>query len=383
MRRRTFLGASAGAATVASLFGGRAVSASAGSANDLSGASGVGGATVNNTGGDGAGAGGGGGSGRRVVVASDGSGDFAGIQEAVDAVPAGNSAPFVIAVRPGTYTGRVVIPADRPLITMVGLGRRPADVVIADDRANGTPNPDGGTWGTTGSASVTVDGRDFRAHNVTFANLFDEAAHPEITSRQAVAVLTRADRVAFTRVRFLGNQDTLYANSSAAGTVARAYFRDCYVEGDVDFIFGRATAVFDRCRIHSLDRESMPRGYVTAPSTDIANPYGFLFARCAFTSDAPEASVFLGRPWHPSQDPNAIGQTIIRDSRIDAHIGATAWSDFGTWPWQEARFAEYRNHGRGARPSPDRPQLTPVEAATRTVPAFLRGADKWSPDRHL
>ncbi|WP_307834449.1 pectinesterase family protein [Paractinoplanes lichenicola] len=317
------------------------------------------------------------GAGRRVVVAGDGSGDYAGIQEAVD------GGGTVIAVRPGTYRGRVVIPADRPDVTIVGLGRRAGDVVIADDRANGTPNPAGGTWGTTGSASVTVDGAGFRAHNLTFANLFDEAAHPEITNRQAVAVLTRADRVAFTRVRFLGNQDTLYANSSAATTIARAYFRDCYVEGDVDFIFGRATAVFERCRIHSLDRESTPRGYVTAPSTDIANAHGFLFARCAFTSDAPAASVFLGRPWHPSQDPNAIGQTVIRDSRIDAHIGPAAWSDFGTWPWQDARFAEYRNYGRGALITPDRPQLTAAEAATQTVPAFLRGADNWSPDRHL
>ncbi|MGK5682081.1 pectinesterase family protein [Actinoplanes sp. URMC 104] len=319
----------------------------------------------------------------RVVVAADGSGDFTTVQQAVDAVPAGNPVPFVIAVRPGTYTGRVVIPADRPTITMLGLGRNPRDVVIADDRANGTPNPAGGTWGTSGSASVTVDGADFRAHNLTFANLFDEAAHPEITNRQAVAVLTRADRVAFTRVRFLGNQDTLYVNSAAATTVARAYFRDCYVEGDVDFIFGRATAVFDRCRIHSLDRGTTPSGYVTAPSTDIGNPHGFLFARCSFTSDAPPASVFLGRPWHPSQDPNAIGQTIIRDSRIEAHIGAVAWSDFGTWPWREARFAEYRNYGPGALVTPDRPQLTPAEAAMYTVPAFLRGSDGWRPDRRL
>ncbi len=357
MRRRTFLGVSTGVITVASAFGGRAASASTGPGDRFDSA-------------------------RRIVVAADGSGDHASIQAAVDAVPPGNAAPFVIAVRPGTYMGRVVVPPDRPLITLLGLGRRPADVMIADDRANGTPNPAGGTWGTTGSASVTVDGAGFRAHNLTFANLFDEAAHPEITNRQAVAVLTRADRVAFTRVRFLANQDTLYANSSAATTIARAYFRDCYIEGDVDFIFGRATAVFDRCRVHSLNRGTTPNGYVTAPSTDIGNPHGFLFARCAFTSDAPPATVFLGRPWHPSQDPNAIGQTVIRDSRIEAHIGATPWSDFGTWPWQGARFAEYRNYGPGALITPDRPQLTPAEAATQTVPAFLRGPDHWSPDHH-
>lgn len=314
-----------------------------------------------------------------AVVAGDGGGDFATIQAAVDAVPAGNTAPLTIAVRPGAYHGQVIVPSSKPFITLAGLGAGPDAVVIADDRANGTLKPDGTPWGTTGSASVTIDGAGFRARNLTFANLFDEAGHPEITSKQAVAVLTRADRVEFDRVRFLGNQDTLYANSSSAAVVARAYFRECYVEGDVDFIFGRATAVFDRCRIHSLNRNSTPNGYVTAPSTDIGNPFGLLFHRCMLTSDAPAGTVFLGRPWHPSNDPNAIGQTLVRESWIGAHIGATAWSDFGTWPWREARLGEYHNRGPGAIPSPDRPQLTDAEASANTMAAFLRGSDGWRP----
>ncbi|WP_433382891.1 pectinesterase family protein [Actinoplanes sp. CA-142083] len=310
-----------------------------------------------------------------AVVAADGSGDFTTIQAAIDAVPAGNT----IGVRPGTYRGQVIVPSSKSQITLTGMGATPDSVVIADDRANGTLKPDGTPWGTTGSASVTIDGAGFRARNLTFANLFDEAAHPEITSRQAVAVLTRADRVEFDRVRFLANQDTLYTNSSAAGVIARAYFRECYVEGDVDFIFGRASAVFDRCRIHSLNRDSSPSGYVTAPSTDIANAHGLLFHRCMLTSDAPAGSVFLGRPWHPSNDPNAIGQTLIRESWIGAHVGATAWSDFGTWSWREARLAEYHNRGPGAIPSADRPQLSDAEAAENTMAAFLRGSDGWRP----
>jgi pectinesterase len=177
-------------------------------------------------------------------------------------------------------------------------------------------------------------------------------------------------------VRFLGNQDTLYVNSSAASVIARSYFRDCYVEGDVDFIFGRGTAVFDRCRIHSLDRASTPAGYVTAPSTDLSNPHGFLFTRCDFTADAPPGSVFLGRPWHPGNDPNAVGQTVIRESAIGAHIGPVAWSDFGDWPWEDARFFEYRNYGPGALITPDRPQLTPDQARSYVPAAFLDG---WTP----
>lgn len=301
-----------------------------------------------------------------LVVAAGG--EFPTVQSAIDAAAPGAT----IVVRPGLYRGPVVVPAAKTGLRLIGLGPRPSDVVIADDRANGTPKPDGsGTWGTSGSASVTIDGAGFTASHLTFANLFDEKAHPEITSQQAVAVLTRADRVAFRRVRFLANQDTLYVNSSAAAVVARACFRDCYVEGDVDFVFGRATAVFERCHVHSLDRASTPAGYVTAPSTDLGNPHGFLFSRCRFTSDAPPGGVYLGRPWHPGNDPHAAGQTVIRQSWIGAHIGPAAWSDFGTWPWEDARFAEYRNYGPGALVTPYRPQLTAAEARSCTPAAFL------------
>ncbi|GIF14864.1 pectinesterase family protein [Actinoplanes teichomyceticus] len=315
-----------------------------------------------------------------LIVAADGSGDLTTVQAAIDAAPSGATTPYVIGIRPGAYLGQVVVPAAKTFLELRGLGSGPADVVIADDRANGTLKPDGTPWGTSGSASVTLSGADFRAADLTFANLFDEAAHPEITNRQAVAVLTRADRLAFERVRFLGNQDTLYVNSTAAGVIARAYFRDCHVEGDVDFIFGRATAVFERCRIHSLDRGSTPNGYVTAPSTDLANPHGLLFARCRLTSDAAAGTVLLGRPWHPGNDPNAVGQTVVRESWIGPHVGETAWSDFGTWPWTQARLREYRNVGPGALVTAGRPQLTRAEAAVNEIPDFLRGADGWSPD---
>jgi pectinesterase len=188
----------------------------------------------------------------------------------------------------------------------------------------------------------------------------------------------------FDNVRFLGNQDTLYLNSPDAATVSRVYLRKVYVEGDVDFIFGRATAVFDRAWIHSLTRGSTTNnGYVTAPSTSISNPYGFLITHSKLTSDAPAETVYLGRPWHPSNDPNAIGQLTIRDSTLGAHIKVAApWSDFGTmWSWRDARFAEYHNRGPGAGTGPDRPQLTDEQAATATPETYLAGSDNWTPIR--
>ncbi|WDZ83509.1 pectinesterase family protein [Micromonospora cathayae] len=318
--------------------------------------------------------------GQSAVVATDGSGDFTSVQAAVDAVPAGNTSRYTITIRPGTYREVVKIPADKPYVSFVGATGDARDVVITYDNASGTPHPDGGTYGTSGSASVTVDGNDFTARHLTFSNSFDEAAH-DYSAEQAVAVLTRADRLVFDNVRFLGNQDTLYHNSANTGAIGRAYFRDCYVEGDVDFIFGRGTGVFDRCEIRSLSRGSASNnGYVTAPSTMITNRYGFLFTGCVLTTDsAGPQSVHLGRPWHPGGDVNAIGQVVFRDSVLGAHVKDSPWTDMSGFSWRDARFFEYRNTGPGATVTADRPQLTDAQAPGYTAQTYLAGPDGWNP----
>ncbi|MEU7957305.1 pectinesterase family protein [Micromonospora humida] len=317
---------------------------------------------------------------RSSVVAPDGSGDFTSVQAAVDAVPVGNASRYTITIRPGTYRETVAVPAGKPYVSFVGSTGDPRDVVIVYDNASGTPKPGGGTYGTSGSASVTIDGNDFTARHLTFANDFDEAAH-DYSAEQAVAVLTRADRLVFDDVRFLGNQDTLYHNSASADAVGRAYFRDCYVEGDVDFIFGRGTGVFDGCEIRSLDRGSTSNnGYVTAASTMIGNPYGLLFTGCALTTDAAAAqSVHLGRPWHPSGDVNAIGQVVFRDSVLGAHVKDSPWTDMSGFSWRDARFAEYRNSGPGSTVTADRPQLTDAQAPDFIPQRYLAGVDGWNP----
>jgi pectinesterase len=308
-----------------------------------------------------------------VVVAADGSGDFTGVQAAVDAAPSGSASGYTVLIKPGVYREVVAVPRDKPHVAFVGLSLDPRAVVITYDNANGSPKPGGGTYGTSGSASVTIDGDDFQAHNLTFENAFDEAAHPEITNHQAVAVLTRADRLVFDNVRFIGNQDTLYLNSASATTIGRALLTRCYVEGDVDFIFGRATAAFDGCVIKALDRGRQPNGFVTAASTTDTNPHGFLFTHCVFTSNAPAQTFYLGRPWHPSNDPNAVAQVTIRDSWLGAHITQSPWTDFGTWPWRGARYFEYHNVGPGAGVNADRPQLTTDQARDATVRGYLAG----------
>jgi pectin methylesterase-like acyl-CoA thioesterase len=315
-----------------------------------------------------------------ITVAQDGTGSYATVQAAIDAVPAGNTSRITITIKPGDYHEVVKVPADKPYITLVGKSRRASAVVIEYDNANGTANGAGGTYGTSGSASVTISGHDFVARNLTFANTFDEAGHPEIANRQAVAVLTNADRLTFDNVRFLGNQDTLYTNSANTSTPGRVYLHDCYVQGDVDFIFGRGTAVFDRCEIHALSRGSTTNnGYITAASTPNTFSYGFLFSRCRLTSDAPAESFYLGRPWHPSGDVNAIAQVVFRDSWLGAQIKSAPWTDFAPFSWLDARYFEYHNTGPGSVVTADRPQLTHAQAVDYTPRAYLAGSDGWHP----
>jgi pectinesterase len=316
-----------------------------------------------------------------AVVAKDGSGNYSTVQAAVNAVPANNGSRFTITIKPGTYKEVVSVPSNKPYITFVGSTGNAADVVITYDRASGTKKSDGSTYGTSGSASVTISGHDFTAQYVTFANSFNEAAHPEITSQQAVAVNVQGDRATFDQVRFLGNQDTLLLWSANTATRTRSYFRGSYIEGDVDFIFGRGTGVFDRCNIKSLSRgSSSNNGYITAAATDIANPYGFLFYQSTFSSNAPANTVYLGRPWHPSGDPNAVAQVVYRESTLGAHIKtAGPWTDMSGFSWRNARFSEYLNTGPGAGVNSNRPQLSAAQAPNYTREKYLAGPDGWNP----
>lgn len=299
-------------------------------------------------------------------------GDYPTVQAAVDAVPAGNASTVTIAVAPGTYRAKVHIPANKPNIVLQGTGQDRSDTVIVYD----TPAEYGGS---TGSATVRIDANDVTARNLTFSNDFDEAAH-ELKGEQALAMKTNGDRIVFENTAFLGNQDTLMTNSPKLTTVSRVYIRDSYIEGDVDFIYGRATTVVERSVIRALNRGSTTNnGWVTAASTFKDNPYGFLITDSRIVSDAPAGSVHLGRPWHPGGDPDAIAQVLIRNTELPAAIKASPWTDMSGFSWKDARFTEYRNYGPGAAVTADRPQMSDEQARTHTVAAYLQGTDGWKP----
>ncbi|MFJ2094781.1 pectinesterase family protein [Streptomyces sp. NPDC087901] len=306
-------------------------------------------------------------------------GAYATVQAAVDAVPQGNDGRITVRIAPGTYREHVRIGKNQPYVSLVGTGRNRSDTLVVFDTPQGELKPDGTTQGSWGSATVVVEGHDFSARNLTFSNDFDEAA-VELSGEQALAVKTTGDRLTFENTAFLGNQDTLMTDTPVLTQKARVYLRDVYIEGDVDFIYGRATTVIEHSVIKALSRGSaLNNGYVTAASTWKDNPYGFLITRSRIISDAPADTFHLGRPWHPSGNPDAVGQVLIRETLLPAAVKATPWSEMGGFPWQDARFTEYRTYGPGAAVTADRPQMSAEEAAHHQISDYLRGEDGWAP----
>jgi pectin methylesterase-like acyl-CoA thioesterase len=266
----------------------------------------------------------------------------------------------------------VYIPATKPRVVLRGTGHDRSDTVIVYD----TPAEYGGS---TGSATVRIAANDVTARHLTFSNDFDEAA-VELKGEQALAMKTTGDRIVFEDTAFLGNQDTLMTDSPKLDVISRVYIHDSYIEGDVDFVYGRASTVIERSVIRALSRGSdTNNGYITAASTWTGNPYGFLITRSKVVSDAPDQSFHLGRPWHPGGEPAAVAQVLIRDTELPAAVKSSPWTDMSGFSWKDARFAEYRNSGPGAAPSADRPQLDAADARTHTVANYLKGTDGWAP----
>jgi pectinesterase len=296
---------------------------------------------------------------KEFTVAADGRGDFETVQAAVDAVPAGNAERVVIRIQPGIYKEVIEVPREKPFVTFLGMGDDPAEVVLTFDNFASRINPETGEeFGTSGSASTVINGADFIAENVTFENSAGEVG-------QAVAIRIMSDRVIFRNCRFLGWQDTLYANSHG-----RNYFVDCYIEGRVDFIFGRSTAVFENCEIHSKNG-----GYVTAASTPEERESGYVFLNCRLTGWGEPA--YLGRPWRPH------AHVAFISCAMGEHIRPEGWHNWGREEnEQTARFEEFGNTGPGADTSRRvawAKQLSEEEAARYTVENVLGWEDGWDP----
>lgn len=323
----------------------------------------------------------------------DGVPTYHSLGDAIIALPQNGVGRTAIFVRKGRYHEKLTI--DRPYLTLIGESRD--STILTYDAAAGTRAPGGGEYGTRGSYTLRIVAPDFRAENLTIENAFDypaNAAKPDsdptrLKGSQGVALMLdmSSDRASFVNVKITGYQDTLFPNAG------RAYFAHCEIWGNVDFIFGAGRAVFDDCDIVSRDRGSRTNnGYVTAPSTPAAQPYGLVFWHSRLKKEKPSmapGSVTLGRPWHPFAKTDINSSAVYIGCWMDDHIGANGWDRMssvdstGTRTWnlpENARLYEYGSAGPGAVKSPTRRVLSAAEAAKYT-PA--RVMDGWIPPTKL
>ena len=311
---------------------------------------------------------------RTYYVAASGNGDYYSVQRALDVAPAG----AVISVAPGTYRETLVI--DKPNIVLRGAYADAGKTVIVFD------NSAGSMGSGFKSQTVRVTGRDFRAENLTFANDFNRTHQQTPKGSQALALLVSGDRAIFRNVRLLGNQDTLYAGSSdctppghdaATCTPTRQYFEGCYVEGNVDFIFGNSLAVFERCEIRSTAHQI---GYITAHGKqDDEEQSLFVFNHCKLTAEPGVAHVWLGRPWR------SMASVVFLNTEMGAHIEPAGWREWHpgeTDYMSSVMYAELNSTGPGAHPGdrdPHTRKLTPATAAAYETRKVLGGKDGWDP----
>lgn len=295
-----------------------------------------------------------------VTVSLNGDGQFKSIQDAIDAAPQSTSRtkPWVIRIKPDVYKELIYVQREKRFIRLVG---EDAEKTILTYNLNANMlGQDGKMIGTFRTASTVIDADDFSAENLTFENSAGPVA-------QALAIRIEGDRVIFRNCRFLGWQDTILANRG------RHYFTGCYIAGHVDFIFGGATAFFERCHIHCLRN-----GYITAASTPTEQPFGFVFSHCKITGESPEVKTYLGRPWRD------FASVIFLNTEMSDVVRAVGWHNWDK-PAREktSRYAEFKSNGPGAandaRVAWSR-QLSAAEAQNITATKVLGGIDEWNPD---
>jgi pectin methylesterase-like acyl-CoA thioesterase/lysophospholipase L1-like esterase len=318
-----------------------------------------------------------------MIVAQDGSGQFRTIQEAIDSIPAQHDERVIIYIKDGVYKEKLTI--NKPLVSLIGTHKDQVKITF-DDYAKKTLD-NGKLMGTFGSYSMIITGDGFMAKNITFEN---SAGCGDIVG-QAVAVYVDADQVEFHYCSFLGSQDTLFTaplppkpiegdrfggpRDGLKKRMERSYFNHCYLEGDVDFIFGSAKTVFEKCTIHSLDKFQEINGYITAASTPMDQTYGYVFLDCILTSNAPARSVYLGRPWRD------YAKTVFINCWMDEHIREEGWHNWDKLHAEQTTYyAEYNSRGPGGcmeKRVPWAKILTDEEAQEYTIATILGSEKGW------
>ncbi|CAD6251075.1 unnamed protein product [Miscanthus lutarioriparius] len=319
-----------------------------------------------------------------IVVAKDGTGTHATIADAVKAAPECSERWTVIHVKAGRYDENVNVGMKKTNLVFVGDGK--GVTVVAGNRSVAD------NYTTFRTATFAASGFGFMMRDMTVENRAGPAR------QQAVALRVSADRAVVHRCSIAGYQDTLYAHSN------RQFYRDCDVYGTVDFVFGNAAAVLQRCNLWARVPLPGQKNTVTAQSrNESCQLTGIVLHACrllagpalegptaATASPAPSPApdlllappTYLGRPWKP------FSRVVVMLSYIGPHVPPQGWLEWNATGTPDALdrlyFGEYMNYGPGAGvagrvPWPGHRVINSTAEAERfTVARFIDGAS-WLP----
>jgi pectinesterase len=295
----------------------------------------------------------------KIIIAKDGSGNYKTVQEALDAVPANNRRPVTIFIKNGIYKEKLHLDSSKNFVTIIGEDK--FKTILTYDDHPGKVDAQGDSINTRSSYSFLIKGNNFIARDISFQN------DAGFTAGQAVAAEIDGDKACFYNCRFVGNQDVLFTNSETS----RQYYKNCYIEGTTDFIFGSATVWFEQCHIHSKKNS-----HVTAASTPKEHRYGYIFNDCVLTGDTSLHNVSLGRPWGP------FASVTYIHCFIGKHIKPEGWSNWNTTDnYKTTRYAEYENYGPSADVSKRVPwsrQLSDTEIRNYSFKSIF---GNWNPEK--
>lgn len=297
-----------------------------------------------------------------IVVSKDGSRDFKSVNQALESVKIDGEKGIDIYIKNGIYKELITI--DEQMKNVSFYGEDPLKTILTFDNHAKRLDEKGEELGTFRSASAFINGDAFYAENITFEN----SSGPGKIVGQAVAASVAGDRMFFKNCRFLGHQDTLYTDG-----IGRQYYKNCYIEGNVDYIFGSAVAVFDSCEIYTKDRG----GYITAARTPEDYRFGYVFIDCKLTGNAPQNSVYLGRPWRD------FANVAFINCWMSGIIKPEGWHNWRQ-PHREktSRYKEYNSSGPGANSGARvgwARDLTYEEAKEYTLKNIFAGGSDWLP----
>jgi len=314
-----------------------------------------------------------------AIVAADGSGDYLTVQDAIDAAPAGRAIPWLIFIKNGEYKGHVDVPKNKPYLHFIGQERD--KVIITDDKLCGGDN----ALHVSVGATVVVNANDCYFDNLTLENSW---GHDKQAGPQALALNTTGDRTVFKNVAMLSYQDTWITPSTSN---YRAYVKDCFIEGAVDFIYNSGNIYIDNTTLY-INRKS--GGYIVAPSHGADVEWGYVFMNCRITAPGvpSETDVWLGRPWHNSPKTvfiNTIAEVTIPAKGWYPTMGGlpVLWADYNTMDGngnpidlsQREDTYYYTNSDGSKTYGKAKNYLTAEEAAQYTVKNVLDGKDNWQP----